>query len=65
MEEIKKGFGVTNVIDRIHLFYGEEYGIQVESEYGVGTKVEIRIPVMVGENSPRSEEGKNEYTGCN
>lgn len=65
VEEIKKGFGVTNVIDRIHLFYGEEYGIQVESEYGVGTKVEIRIPVMVGENSPRSEEGKNEYTGCN
>ncbi|MDO5423816.1 MAG: histidine kinase [Eubacteriales bacterium] len=40
------GFGVKNVIDRIHLFYGEEYGITVSSEAHVGTKIEIRIPVM-------------------
>lgn len=44
--DIEKGFGVTNVIDRIHLFYGPEYGILVQSEYSVGTKVQIHIPVI-------------------
>lgn len=65
VEDIKKGFGVTNVIDRIHLFYGAAYGIQVESEYGVGTKVKIRIPVIEESKSLIGEEGEHEYTGCN
>lgn len=65
VEDMKKGFGVTNVIDRIHLFYGAAYGIQVESEYGVGTKVKIRIPVIEESKSLIGEEGKHEYTGCN
>lgn len=65
VEDMKKGFGVTNVIDRIHLFYGAAYGIQVESEYGVGTKVKIRIPVIEESKSLIGEEGEHEYTGCN
>ncbi|MDY3918742.1 MAG: histidine kinase [Candidatus Limivivens sp.] len=54
---IYSGFGVKNVVDRIHLFYGEEYGIQVTSEYNVGTKIEIRIPVMEREVADHAESG--------
>ena len=39
-----KGYGVRNVNDRIVLMYGEEYRIQVKSEIGVGTSVEVRVP---------------------
>jgi len=38
------GFGVKNVIERIKLFYGEQYGLKYDSIFGQGTFVEIRIP---------------------
>ena len=38
--------GVRNVLDRIHLFYGEDYGISVETVTGQKTSVEIRVPVL-------------------
>ncbi len=38
------GYGVKNVIERIKLFYGEEYGLSYKSLNGNGTSVEIRIP---------------------
>lgn len=37
-------FGVSSVHRRIQLYYGGEYGIEIESEPGVGTKVVIQIP---------------------
>lgn len=43
-----KGYGVRNVNDRIVLLYGEEYRIQVNSDEGEGTCVEIRIPKNTG-----------------
>lgn len=46
LDQIYNGYGIRNVVDRIHLFYGEEYGIKVTSEYGAGTRVDIHIPVM-------------------
>ncbi|MDO4275300.1 MAG: sensor histidine kinase [Eubacteriales bacterium] len=46
LDEIYAGYGIRNVVDRIHLFYGEEYGIEVTSEFGAGTRVDIHIPVM-------------------
>ena len=39
-----KIYGLYNVNERIKLFYGEEYGISIESEYDRGTKVVIRLP---------------------
>ncbi|MBC8060834.1 MAG: sensor histidine kinase [Clostridiaceae bacterium] len=47
-EEVKKdiklgGVGIKNVDKRIKLFYGEEYGVKIESEIGVGTTVYIKI----------------------
>lgn len=44
--ELDSGYGVKNVLDRIHLFYGPEYGIRITSRRGEGTRVEIYIPVM-------------------
>lgn len=41
---IIKGFGLFNVNKRIKLFYGEQYGLSVESEEGVGTVVTIVLP---------------------
>jgi two-component system sensor histidine kinase YesM len=37
-------YGIKNINDRIQLFYGANYGIFFQSEYNVGTTVEIRIP---------------------
>ena len=39
-----KGYGLKNVNDRIHLLYGNEYGIQLFSELGIGTTVVMRFP---------------------
>lgn len=42
--EDAKIYGLYNVNERIRLFYGEEYGISIESEYDKGTTVTIRLP---------------------
>jgi two-component system, sensor histidine kinase YesM len=34
------------VHDRIKLLYGSEYGVEISSELGEGTKVKIRLPVI-------------------
>ena len=44
-KEVSGGFGLHNVQQRIRLYYGEEYGVTVESEQGAGTKVMIRLPM--------------------
>lgn len=38
--------GIKNVNKRIALIYGEEYGLSIESEIGIGTTVTIRIPSL-------------------
>ena len=47
MDEDSKstGFGLYNVQERIHLEYGKEYGLKVESKVGVGTKTIITLPL--------------------
>ena len=40
-----KGYGVRNVNERIQLYYGEEYALQVESEVGKGTRCTITLPI--------------------
>lgn len=39
-----KGYGMQNVHYRIRLYYGEEYGLKIESRPGEGTRVVVRIP---------------------
>ena len=44
LTEDSKGYGVRNVNERIKLYYGEQYSLQIESKIGEGTKACIRIP---------------------
>ena len=55
-----EGFGMSNVAERMRLNYGSHYGIDIRSEYGKGTEVEIYIPKQsfTGKNSTSSD--KNE-----
>ncbi|MFD2334159.1 sensor histidine kinase [Cohnella sp. GCM10020058] len=41
------GIGLRNVHQRIQLYYGKEYGLTVDSEEGVYTRVIIRIPYFI------------------
>lgn len=43
------GYGIFNVNERIRLYYGELYGLNIESEYGKGTRAVIVIPVRATE----------------
>jgi two-component system sensor histidine kinase YesM len=38
------GFGLHNVNERIRLNYGQQYGLRIDSTYGEGTAVKVRIP---------------------
>jgi two-component system sensor histidine kinase YesM len=40
----KSGVGITNVQKRLQLYYGESFGLRVESKPGGGTKVTVTIP---------------------
>ncbi len=41
------GVGLINVHKRIQLRFGDDYGIKIESELDVGTKVTIHIPAVI------------------
>lgn len=45
LSKLAAGYGIQNVIDRIKLFYGDNYGVDIISNPGKGTKVMITIPV--------------------
>ena len=42
---VDKGIGLRNVNARIKNLYGKEYGIQIRSEEGKYTEIQIRIQV--------------------
>jgi two-component system sensor histidine kinase YesM len=42
----ESGFGLCNVHQRVKLYYGKQYGLTVESEYGQGTRVLLDIPLQ-------------------
>lgn len=44
MNQSEGGYGLKNVNIRIKLWYGANYGVFLESEPGVGTKVRIELP---------------------
>ena len=43
------GVGVRNVQERIHVYFGLEYGVSFESAPGAGTVATVRIPVIAGD----------------
>lgn len=40
------GFGLNNVNERIKLYFGEKYGVSIDSIWNVGTTVKIKIPIL-------------------
>ena len=40
----KSGIGIKNVDDRLKIWFGEAYGITIESEPDRGTRVIVRMP---------------------
>jgi two-component system sensor histidine kinase YesM len=52
--ERRRSVGIENVNRRIKLFYGETYGLRIESEVGAYTRVTVTIPCEIGADS---EEG--------
>lgn len=39
--------GVTNVNQRIRLYFGEQYGVFIDSREGIGTQVSVRFPKIM------------------
>ena len=42
-----QSIGIINVHQRIYYLFGSEYGITIRSKQGVGTEVEMNLPVMI------------------
>ena len=42
--EDRTGIGIRNVNDRLRIYFGAPYGLNITSELDVGTCVEIRMP---------------------
>lgn len=42
-----KSIGIDNVNRRIKLFYGEKYGIKIESKLNIYTKVSVTLPAQI------------------
>lgn len=45
-DNIKGGIGLGNVNRRLQLHFGDEYGLEVYSQVGIGTKVVFRLPFV-------------------
>lgn len=54
--EAKGGIALVNVNNRIHLLFGEEYGLHVFSMPGVGTDVEIILPAITSDREIPNKE---------
>jgi two-component system sensor histidine kinase YesM len=44
------GFGLANVNKRIKLYYGNDYGLDIQSKKGEGTEITIKFPARLTEN---------------
>ena len=47
---------LVNVDNRIRLLFGEEYGLHVYSMPGMGTTVEIRLPIITSDRDIANKE---------
>ena len=56
-KETEKGFGLANVNERIRMYFGARYGMQITSQKDRGTRVEIVIPAdKMKEEGARGDE---------
>lgn len=47
LSQNSKGYGMKNVHERIQLYYGQEYGLHIESVINQGTIITVKIPEIV------------------
>lgn len=52
--------GLLNVNERIKIIFGNEFGLEIESEPGMGTIVKIRVPFMDWEELSSHVQGGND-----
>lgn len=57
----ERGFGLENVNKRVKLYYGKEYGLSIESEYQLGTRVKLVIPMKNGLNEKQIISEQSDY----
>ena len=55
--ETEKGFGLANVNERIRMYFGAEYGMEIQSEKNRGTIVKLTIPAVKKENRQAADSG--------
>lgn len=55
-----KGYGLKNVNDRIRIFYGENYGIEINSEKGADTRIQIVVPLLQEHQNNTGAPGRQE-----
>ncbi len=46
LETEGKGYSLLNISSRIKLYFGQEYGLTYTSEEGVGTRVDVLLPIQ-------------------
>ena len=46
-KDTDSGFGLANVNERIRMYFGEEYGMTINSALNEGTEIVIRIPAIM------------------
>lgn len=49
------GIGVSNVNERIKLYFGDAYGIRIESEPDEGTKMSVHLPKVIYNKEEKGE----------
>ncbi|GIP00623.1 hypothetical protein J14TS5_57080 [Paenibacillus lautus] len=47
--------GLSNIHNRLRLLFGEAYGIAIQSQFGHGTTVTVRIPKLLNNRKPSEE----------
>jgi len=55
-EEVKGGYALVNVNNRIRLLFGDEYGLHIFSVPDVGTDVEISLPAISSDREIKNRE---------
>ncbi|WP_350343039.1 sensor histidine kinase [Proteinivorax tanatarense] len=46
LDSDSESIGLSNVNQRIVLKHGENYGVKIESEYGCGTLIKVKLPII-------------------
>lgn len=55
----QSGIGIKNVNARIKLYFGESYGVSIDSKLNVGTAVKVALPAIIYGNEGDGADAKN------